>query len=457
LKAGEEEGMGRLFGTDGIRGIAHEEPITPEMSAMLGRAVTHFCKREETRAKIVVGRDTRISGKMLEEAIVSGICSLGGDAILVGELPTPGVAFLIRDVGANAGIMISASHNPHEYNGFKIFSHEGYKLSEAQEAEIEGLTLGEDGTFPNQSNVDSGEVQDLDDASERYVAFLKDTIPEKNPYTDMKIVLDCANGATYRVAPILFESLSAKTECICIHPDGKNINKDCGSEHPERLRKRVLETGADAGLAFDGDGDRLIAVDEKGSVLTGDEILTICARMLKDQGELTNNLVVSTVMSNMGFLIALRELGIEQIATQVGDRHVMEEMRARKAILGGEDSGHIIFLHHHTTGDGLLSALQLLWAIKRSGRSLSQLSALMTRFPQSLTSVAVKQKPEITSVPELVQIVEKVEKRLGAKGRVLVRYSGTEPVCRIMVEGEKTEEIDEYSRQIADVVKRHLG
>jgi phosphoglucosamine mutase len=305
--------------------------------------------------------------------------------------------------------------------------------------------------------VDSGEVQDLDNASERYLAFLKDTLPERYPFRDMKIVLDCANGAAYRVAPILFERLGAETENLFIHPDGRNINKDCGSQHPERLSGRILETGADAGIAFDGDGDRLIAVDEKGNVLTGDQILTICARMLKDQGELTNNLVVSTVMSNMGFHIALRDLGIEHIATQVGDRHVMEEMRARGAILGGEESGHIIFLRHHTTGDGLLSALQLLWAIKRYGRPLSQLSTLMTRFPQSLTSVAVKQKPEISSVPDLVQILRKVEKGLGTRGRVLVRYSGTEPVCRIMVEGEKEEAIDEYARQIADVVKRCLG
>jgi phosphoglucosamine mutase len=449
--------MGRLFGTDGIRGIANEEPITQEMGVLFGRAVSLFCKREETRIKIVIGRDTRISGKMLEQAIVSGIRSLGGEAILVGEFPTPGVAFLIKDVGADAGIVISASHNPYEYNGFKVFSHEGYKLSDEQEAEIEDLILGEVGASPTQMKVDSGEVQGLDDAGERYLAFLKDTIPEKFPFRDMKIVLDCANGATYRVAPNLFESLGAKTECLCIHPDGKNINKDCGSQHPERLSNRVLETRADVGLAFDGDGDRLIAVDEKGKVLTGDQILTICARMLKDQGELTNNLVVSTVMSNMGFRIALRDLGIEQIATQVGDRYVMEEMRARKAILGGEESGHIIFLRHQTTGDGLLSALQLLWAIKRYSRSLSQLSTLMTRFPQSLTSVVVKQKPEISSVPELVKILEKAEKGLGKRGRVLVRYSGTEPVCRIMVEGEKKEEIDEYSRQIADVVKRCLG
>jgi phosphoglucosamine mutase len=449
--------MGRLFGTDGIRGIAHEEPITPEMGVRVGRAVSLFCKMEEIMTKIVIGRDTRISGKMLEEAIVSGVRSLGGEAILVGEVPTPGVAFLIGDVGANAGIMISASHNPYEYNGFKVFSHEGYKLSEEQEAEIEDLILEEISSSPHQTDVDSGAVRDLDNASERYLAFLKDTIPEEYAFRDMKIVLDCANGATYRVAPILFESLGAKTECLCIHPDGKNINKGCGSQHPERLRNRVLETGADAGLAFDGDGDRLIAVDEKANVLTGDQILTICARMLKDQGELTNNLVVSTVMSNIGFRIALRDLGREQIDTQVGDRHVMEEMRARKAILGGEESGHIIFLQHHTTGDGLLSALQLLLAIRRSGTPLSLLSTLMTRFPQSLTSVVVKQMPEITSVPELVQVLKKVERGLGTKGRVLVRYSGTEPVCRIMVEGENKEEIDEYSRQIADVVKRNLG
>ncbi|UCF57868.1 MAG: phosphoglucosamine mutase, partial [Deltaproteobacteria bacterium] len=292
---------------------------------------------------------------------------------------------------------------------------------------------------------------------ERYLSFLQHTLPKESTFKDMKIVLDCANGATYRVAPVLFERMGAEVESLFVTPDGKNINQDCGSQHPETLFANVLEKGADLGLAFDGDGDRLIAVDEKGNVLTGDQVLIICAKTLKDRGQLKNNLVVSTVMSNMGFRVALKDLGIEHISTKVGDRYVLEEMRSRKAILGGEESGHIIFLQHHTTGDGLLSALQLVSAVQASDQSLSHVSSLMTLFPQVLVNVPVKIKPEISSVPELVEALQKVETSLGQRGRVLLRYSGTEPVCRVMVEGERQEEIDEYARQIAEVIKQQLN
>ena len=297
----------------------------------------------------------------------------------------------------------------------------------------------------------------MDKADELYLAFLKGTLPGKQSLKNMKVVLDCANGATSRIAPILFEGMGVETDALFIHPDGTNINEKCGSQHPEPLSRRVREKGADVGLAFDGDGDRVIAVDDKGCVLNGDQILIICAKLLKDRDELTNNQVVSTVMSNMGFRIALRDFGIEHISTNVGDRYVMEEMRAKGAILGGEESGHIIFSRHHTTGDGLLSALQLLWAVKTFDQPLSQLSKLMSIFPQSVMNVAVKQKPQISSIPAVVEILQKVELRLGEKGRVLVRYSGTEPVCRIMIEGESKKEIDRYAQQIADVVGRCLG
>jgi phosphoglucosamine mutase len=382
---------------------------------------------------------------------------MGAEPILVGVIPTPGVAFITREIGADAGIMISASHNPYEYNGFKIFSHEGYKLTDEMESEIESLILAEINYTAPESHSELSAEKQVDEVEERYLSFLQSTLPERSPFKNMRIILDCANGAAYRLAPTLFERMGADVEPLFVTPDGKNINHGCGSQHPETLTARVLERGADIGLAFDGDGDRLIAVDEKGRVLTGDQVLLICAKTLKDRAELRNNLVVSTVMSNMGLRIALKDLGIEHISAKVGDRHVLEEMRDREAVLGGEQSGHIIFLQHHTTGDGLLSALQLLSAVKTSDKSLSQLSTLMTLFAQTTIDVAVENKPEIFSVPELVRVMEEVEKSLGKRGRVLLRYSGTEPVCRIMVEGEHQGEIDEYARQIAEVVKKQLN
>jgi phosphoglucosamine mutase len=456
-RAGIEEkaiAMEKLFGTDGIRGIANQDPITPEMGLRLGRAVIHLCRKTGSSSSVVIGRDPRRSGEMLECAIVSGILSMGGNAYRLGVLPTPGVAFLTRELGAGAGIMVSASHNPHEYNGFKVFSHEGFKLSDEEESEIEGLLISQT-TPPAQG--EPGHVEVLGDAGERYISFLRKTFPERNTLKDMKIVIDCANGATFRVAPALFERLGAQTEALFIGPNGININQNCGSQHTEALRRKVLEAGADVGLAFDGDGDRLIAVDEQGRALTGDQILVICAKMLKEIGGLESSLVVSTVMSNIGFRIALERLGIEQVSTQVGDRFVMEEMRARNAILGGEDSGHIIFLRHHTTGDGLLSALQLLFAMRLFGDSLSKLAALMTVFPQALINVPVQAKPDISEVPKVVKAIEIVKRELGSRGRVLVRYSGTEPICRVMVEGEKQEEAERYAGQIAQVIKNELN
>ena len=446
--------MGKLFGTDGIRGIANREPITPEMGLKLGRAMIRFCELKGESPSIVIGRDTRASGEMLEYSIVSGILSAGGNAYRVEVLPTPGVAYMTRELCGGAGIVVSASHNPHEYNGFKIFSHDGFKLSDDEESMIEELILSEPDLNPHR---DTGRVEISDQARIQYVSFLKETYPEGLTLREMKIVLDCANGATFQVAPALFESLGVGVLALFVEPNGKNINQNCGSQHTGALRRKVLETGADAGLAFDGDGDRLIVVDEKGKVLTGDQILVICAKMLKARRELENNLVVSTVMSNIGFRLALKDLGIEQVSTHVGDRYVMEEMRARKASLGGEESGHIIFSGHHTTGDGILSALQVLSAIKMFQQPLSELSTLMSVFPQVLINVPVKTKPDISSLPELVRVIKGVEQELGERGRVLVRYSGTEPVCRVMVEGEKQEEIDNYARNIADLIRQQLG
>ena len=449
--------MRKLFGTDGIRGVFNEEPVTQEMGRKVGRAVVRYFGMEGAQPRIVVGHDTRLSGQPLQDAIVSGILSLKAKPILVGELPTPGLAYVTRELGAEAGIMISASHNSYEYNGFKIFSHEGYKLGDEAESQIEDLIFSDTVPFTLEEELASPGEEEMGQAGERYLSFLQHTLRKGDSFENMKIVLDCANGATYRVAPVLFERMGAEVESLFVTPDGKNINQGCGSQHPETLSERVLETSAHLGLAFDGDGDRMVAVDEEGNALTGDQVLLICAKTLKDRGELKNNLVVSTVMSNMGFRVALQDLGIGHNASRVGDRYVLEEMRSKGSILGGEESGHIIFFQHHTTGDGLLSALQLLSAMKTSGQSLSLLSTLMTVFPQVLINVPVKKKPEISSLPELMRVQQDVEMRLGERGRVLLRYSGTEPVCRIMVEGERQEEIGEYARQIAKVVQKQMN
>ena len=446
--------MNRLFGTDGIRGLANQHPITPEMALKLGRAVVQFCKRKGFRSKVVIGRDTRESGEMLEYAMVSGVLSAGGDAFRVGVLPTPGVAYLTRKLGGGIGMVISASHNPYDHNGFKIFSQEGSKFSDNEEMEIEDLISSSESSIANR---ETGKMHSLVDAWEGYVTFLRTTLPESFDLKGMRIVLDCANGATFKAAPVLFERLGADIETLSVDPDGKNINRDCGSQHTEALRRKVMEAGADMGLAFDGDGDRLIAVDEVGKVLTGDQILTICAKMLKEKGELKSNVVISTVMSNLGFPLALKNFGIDHAHTKVGDRYVTEEMRVRNANLGGEESGHIIFLDHQTTGDGLLSALYLCSAIVWFDQTLSELSTLMKVFPQTVLNIPVRAKPEISTIPELVKVMEGIEGALGKRGRVLVRYSGTEPVCRIMVEGESQEEIDRYARQIGDVIKNQLG
>jgi len=444
--------MGRLFGTDGIRGIYNQHPITQETAFKLGRSMVRFCESRKSRPDVIIGRDTRSSGKVLEYALVSGLLSAGGKALLAGVLPTPGVAFLTRKLCGGAGIVLSASHNPQEYNGFKVFSSEGYKLSEAEESEIETLIFEESGPSHLGS---TGQVEVLDEARDMYISFLSETLSER--LSGIKIVIDCSNGATYRVAPALFEGLGLETEALFNEPDGRNINEECGSQHTEALSRRVLESNADLGLAFDGDGDRLIAVDERGSVLTGDQILMICARMLKDRGVLKNGVVVSTVMSNMGLGAALKEHGLEHITTPVGDRNVMEEMKSRMCCLGGEDSGHIIFSDFHTTGDGMLTALQLLSAMGTSKSPLSRLSTLMRIYPQTLINVPVKKRPDIHEVPELAGVIETAETDLGDDGRVLVRYSGTEPLCRVMVEGKDREKTEETAKRIAAVIDKELN
>lgn len=449
--------MGKLFGTDGIRGVFNEEPVTPGMGYRVGRAVVNYFRRGGGPCRIVVGRDTRLSGKVLQDAVVAGILSKGADPVRLGVLPTPAVAFMAKDRGADAGIVISASHNPFEYNGFKVFSGEGYKLPDKAESEIEELILAHGPAASLAQALSGVKDQESEDAGGRYISFLRSTLPEASTFKGMRIILDCAHGATYRVAPLLFQGMGAEVESLFINPNGKNINEKCGSQSPEALCRRVRERSADVGLAFDGDGDRLVAVDEKGRVLTGDQILVICAKGLRDEGGLKNNLVVSTVMSNMGLHAALKELGIKHVSSSVGDRHVLEKMMETRAVLGGEESGHIIFLNHHTTGDGLLCGLQLLEALRKSGQPLSRLAGLMRRFPQVLENVPVRRKPEISKVPEIMKVLQRAERALGKRGRVLVRYSGTEPLCRIMVEGEQGDEIGAWARRIAEVVRRQLA
>jgi len=449
--------MGKLFGTDGIRGLANEYPITCEMAMDIGRVVANLFRAETGKSKIVIGKDTRISGDMIEFALVSGICSMGADAFLTGVLPTPGIAYMSSSMGANAGIVISASHNPYYDNGIKIFNQDGFKLSDEKEEEIEHIILNEKPSLMCKTVSDTGRAFKIEDAGKNYINFLKSALPEGFSLNGIKIVIDCANGATYQVAPELFKELGADVESIYTEPDGKNINKNCGSQHPEDLIKKVLEKEADIGLAFDGDGDRLIAVDENGSVLTGDQILVVCTNMLKLRSKLNNNLVVSTIMSNMGLKVALKDLGIEHIMTNVGDRYVMEQMISSGSVLGGEDSGHTIFLTHHTTGDGILSALKLIESMKFESKPLSELKKVMTVFPQSLINVEVKSKPEISSIPAVQEAIRSVEKDLGEKGRVLVRYSGTQPICRVMVEGPTEEETQRYCKQISDIVKNEMG
>ncbi|MGP8003702.1 MAG: phosphoglucosamine mutase [Smithella sp.] len=449
--------MNKLFGTDGIRGIANQYPMTTEVASNVGRAIAHLSKKEGHTPRILIGRDTRLSGDMFESAIISGICSMGVNAISVGVIPTPGIAFLTHDMRADAGIVISASHNPSQDNGIKIFNSEGFKLSDENENKIEELIFANNMHRLHPSPNELGKLSRMDDAAGRYVDFLKSTFPQTLNPEGMEIILDCSNGATYRVAPAVFMELGCEVKTLFDQPDGKNINLKCGSQHTDALAAEVLRQRADAGFAFDGDGDRVIAVDDKGNILTGDRMLAICSAILKKEGQLKNNLVIRTVMSNIGLTVAFQKLGIDSVFAPVGDRFVLEEMLARGAVIGGEDSGHLIFLKHHTTGDGLITALQILAAIKKEGRPLSELARIMSVFPQMLINIDVKRKPEIETVPEIMAAIKKAEKALGDKGRVLVRYSGTQNMCRVMVEGPTKKETETHCRRIADVVEKILA
>jgi phosphoglucosamine mutase len=447
----------KLFGTDGIRGTANVDPMTGEMALQLGRAIAYLFKEVKGRHRIVVGKDTRLSGYMLETAMASGICSMGADVMLVGPLPTPGIAFITTSMRANAGVVISASHNPYYDNGIKIFSRDGFKLPDEMEQHIEGLILSNhlNSLRPTASKI--GKAHRIDDAIGRYVVFLKNTFPNDLTLDGLRIVLDCANGAAYRVAPTVLEELGAEVIPIGIEPDGENINLDCGSLHPELISRVVIEKKAHIGIALDGDGDRIIFVDRKGKEVDGDHILAICGLQLLSEGRLKSGTLVTTVMSNIGLDLTLKEAGGKVVRTQVGDRYVVEEMVRGNYNLGGEQSGHTIFLDYNTTCDGILTALQTLAIMVRKERDLSELARVMESFPQVLYNVKVRQKRPISDFPEIGKRITEIEQELGRSGRVLIRYSGTEPLLRIMVEGENDERLHRYAQDLVELVRRRIG
>jgi phosphoglucosamine mutase len=449
--------LGELFGTDGIRGEANLYPMDAHTALAIGQAVALLFKGSRRAPRIVIGRDTRLSGPMLEAALQAGVISMGGEAYLVGVLPTPGIAFVTQSMRAEAGAVISASHNPAQDNGIKIFSGAGMKLSDEQEARIEELVVsGETPRMVPQAR-GIGRPVPIDDATGRYIVFLKGTLPRPLSLEGLKIVLDTGNGATYEVAPAAFSELGAEVVVLHDRPDGHNINDDCGSQHTQDLRGAVVEHRAHLGLAFDGDGDRLIAVDEKGKELSGDQTLLACALWLRERGRLKNDLIVATVMSNMGLHVACQKMGLKVHEAKVGDRQVLEDMIRLGGVIGGEQSGHMIFLDRHSTGDGILSGIQLVAAMIDSGKPLSELAGAMEVFPQKLMNVEVKSKPEISTVPQIVDAIRQVETDLKGKGRVLVRYSGTQRMCRVMVEGPTEEITEKYAQQLAEVVRAAIG
>jgi phosphoglucosamine mutase len=452
--------MGKLFGTDGIRGVANAWPMTPELGVAVGRAVAKtFCSCNEP-CSFVVGRDTRLSGYMLESSIIAGLCASNATVFDAGEIPTPAVAYLVRKHGAAAGIVISASHNPYQDNGIKLFDGHGFKLDVGIEVDIEQRILKameDDRQQENEPACGVGRLIVLEDAAARYIDFLAGISTPASQRSAPALVLDCANGATSRIAQGLFETLGYSCKVLSAEPNGININKDCGSEHPENLAREVVRTGADAGLCFDGDGDRLIAVDEKGNVLTGDQVIAILAGSLKGQALLTDGGVVTTTMSNIGLKQALNAMGIRHETTDVGDRYVMQKMKEIGAVLGGEDSGHILFLREHTTGDGLLAGIRLLEALQREDKPLSEFSDIMEVFPQSLINVEVTQKPPLAQLPSVMKAIATAENELSDKGRVLVRYSGTQDICRVMVEGPSKEDTLTTCGKIAETIRKAIG
>jgi phosphoglucosamine mutase len=448
----------KLFGTDGVRGIANEEPITSETALKLGRALAYVFRGSRGRhRRILIGKDTRLSGYMLETAIASGICSMGVDVWLVGPVPTPGIAFLTRSMRADAGVVISASHNPFQDNGIKFFSREGFKLDDDLEAKIEALVFDDSALAHGRaSNADIGKAARIDDALGRYLVFLKTCVPRTANFESMRIAIDGANGAGYKVGPEVLEELGAEVVSIGVDPNGVNINDGCGAVHLDKIRELVVRERCHVGIALDGDGDRAMLIDEKGEVFDGDDVMAVMGRSMAKAGILRDNTVVATVMSNFGLEVALRDAGLKLIRTEVGDPAVVREMRTNSYNLGGEQSGHVIFMDHSTTGDGLITALLMLSHMAQSNRPLSELR-VMKRMPQVLQNVRVKERIPLSEMPDIARLIADVEQRLAGSGRLLVRYSGTEMLARVMVEGADQAQIGALAREIGDAIQRRVG
>jgi len=447
----------KIFGTDGVRGLANQAPMDPETAMSLGRAIAHVFKGKGGRHhRIVIGKDTRRSGYMIENALSAGICSMGGEAIFLGPLPTPGIAFITHAMRADAGVVISASHNPYYDNGIKFFDHQGYKLPDEIEVQMEQLIEGELlKKLPTHAEV--GRAFRVEDAAGRYIEYLKSTFPQNLSLEGLKVVVDCAHGAAYKVAPTVFEELGAEVVALGVSPNGTNINEGCGALHPEALQARVRQEQAQIGIALDGDADRLVVCDEKGELIHGDTLIAMSAFELMAKGRLKKNGVVITVMSNLGLLLALQEKGLKTKQVQVGDRYVIEAMRSGGFNFGGEQSGHLIYFDHSTTGDGILAALQVMALIREKGKDLSSLKNCLTVLPQVLLNVRVRERKELGNLPGLSALSGKIEKNLGAKGRILLRYSGTEPLLRIMIEGEDLQRIQGFAKDLEQEALKELG
>lgn len=454
---GEPKTMRKLFGTDGIRGRANEHPMTPETALQLGRAIAHVFKGQHPRPRIVIGKDTRLSNYMFETALQAGICSMGVDAVQLGVLPTPGIAFMTTGMRADAGVVISASHNPYDDNGIKFFAADGFKLPDAVEAQLEGL-IGDGSLDRHRAHgADIGRAYRIEDAVGRYCVFLKSTFPRELSLSGLKIVVDCAHGAAYRVAPEVLYELGAEVIELGTKPNGTNINDGVGALHPRHVARAVLEHDADLGIALDGDADRVLLCDENGGVVDGDAIMAILARDMMARQTLAHGTVVGTVMSNLGFQRALESFGVKLVRTDVGDRYVVERMRQGGYNLGGEQSGHVILLDHTTTGDGLVTALAAMAIQIRRDIPLSRLAKVVQPVPQVLRNVEVARKPPLAEVPALAAAIERVEQELGDAGRVLVRYSGTERKCRVMLEGDSEDRIDQLAADLVAVVEAELS
>ncbi len=461
--SGEATAVRHLFGTDGVRGVANVHPMTAEMALQLGRALAWIVRSGPHRHRIVIGKDTRLSGYLLEQAIASGICSMGVDVMLCGPLPTPGIAFITHSMRADAGVVISASHNPYQDNGIKFFSRDGFKLPDETELRIEGLVLGGEAggaeafraLRPTAHRI--GKASRIDDAVGRYVVFLKSLFPRDLTLDGMTIVVDCAHGAGYRVAPAVFGELGARVVTLAARPDGKNINAGCGAVHPEGMARAVVKHGAQLGIALDGDADRVIVADERGRIVDGDAIMAVVGRDLLRRKQLAKRTLVATVMSNIGLERALRGAGGRVVRTQVGDRYVVDEMRRSGLNFGGEQSGHLVFLDHVTTGDGVCAALNLLEVMLRQGKALSELARCFEPVPQVQRNVPVREKRPLASLPAVQKAVRAVEQALGGDGRVLVRYSGTENKARVLVEGTDARKIAAHADRIVGELQRELA